>query len=60
MNHRVLNNGHGFIVSSFREIWPYAILGLGAVLTIAWIALLSWIPVRLLTSALLFVFGSVS
>jgi hypothetical protein len=60
MNLRVLSNGHIYVVSSFKEIWPYAILGLGGVLTIAWIVLLSWIPVRLLTSALSFVFSGMT
>ena len=60
MNYRVLSNGHTYIVSSFKEIWPYAILGLGGVLTVAWIVLLSWIPVRLLTSAFSYVFGSMT
>jgi hypothetical protein len=52
MNLRVLSNGHAYIVASFRDLWPYAILGLGGLLTIAWIVLLSWIPLRLITSAI--------
>lgn len=60
MNLRVLSNGHTYVVSSFKELWPYAILGLGGVLTVAWIVLLSWIPVRLLTSAFSYVFGGIT
>ena len=57
MNFRVLSNSHAYVVASFKELWPYAILGLGGLLTIAWIVLLSWIPVRLIASAISVVIG---
>ena len=60
MNLRVLSNGHAHVVASFRELCPYAILGLGGVLTIAWIVLLSWFPLRLITSAISFVIGGMN
>src|SRR5262249_25054802 len=60
MNLRVFSNSHVHVVTSFREFSPYAILGLGGVLTIAWIVLLSWIPVRLMTSAISIAIGELN
>ena len=60
MNFRILTNGHAYVVSSFKELWPYAILGLGGVLTVAWIVLLSWIPARLLAFAFSIVFAGMT
>jgi len=60
MNLRVLRDSHAYLVTSFKDVWPYAILGLGGLLTIAWIVLLSWIPVRLITSAISIFIGGMN
>ena len=43
--------------ASFAELWPYAILGLGGVLTVLWIGLIIWIPLRLITSVISIAIG---
>ena len=40
------------LLTSFRELWPYAILGLGGILTVLWAGLIIWIPLRLITSVI--------
>ena len=41
------------IATHFKARWPLAILGLGGVLTVLWLALIVWIPLRLIASAIL-------
>ena len=60
MNFRVLSESHACMVATVRELWPYAIIGLGGLLTIAWIILLTWFPLRLITSAISFVIGGMN
>ena len=43
------------LASSFKRHAPFAVLGLGGVLTIIWIVLIAWVPLQLLTSAISFV-----
>jgi hypothetical protein len=56
MKFRVLSLPHAArlqnLVSSFRKQGPFAILGLGGALTVLWIVLITWIPLRLITSAI--------
>jgi hypothetical protein len=40
------------IATHFRAQWPVAILSLGGVLTLLWVALIAWIPLRLIASAI--------
>jgi hypothetical protein len=42
------------LASSFKRHGPFAVLGLGGVLTLIWIVLIAWVPLRLLSSAILF------
>jgi hypothetical protein len=42
------------LASSFKRHGPFAVLGLGGVLTIVWIVLIAWGPLQLLTSAISF------
>jgi hypothetical protein len=42
------------LASSFKRHGPFAVLGLGGVLTLIWIVLVAWVPLQLLTSAISF------
>lgn len=42
------------IASSLKRHGPFAVLGLGGVLTLIWIVLIAWVPLQLLTSAISF------
>jgi len=46
--------------TSIKDLWPYAILGLGGVLTIAWVVFLTWIPLRLIASIISLVIGQMT
>jgi hypothetical protein len=35
---------------SVKKHWPVAILGAGLMLTVLWIALVSWIPMQIISS----------
>lgn len=37
-------------IVSLKKQWPVALVTIGLVLTIVWIVLVSWIPVRLVSS----------
>ena len=40
------------LFSALRKQIPFAIVGLGGILTLVWIALVAWIPLRLITSVI--------
>ncbi len=42
------------LASSLKRHGPFAVLGLGGVLTLIWIVLIAWVPVQLLTTAISF------
>ena len=42
------------LVSFFRKQGPIAVLGLGGILTVLWIILMTWIPLWLMASAISF------
>lgn len=56
MKRHVLSTGYATtlegVVTTFRKQGPFAILGLGGVLTIFWIVLLTSVPLRLIMSAI--------
>ena len=60
MNFRVLTSNPAHTLTSIKDLWPYAILGLGGVLTVAWVVFLTWIPVRLIASFISLVIGQMT
>lgn len=60
MNFQVLTNSPARTRTSIKDLWPYAILGLGGVLTIAWVVFLTWIPLRLIASFISLVIGEMT
>ena len=60
MNFQVLTNNPARTRTSIKDLWPYAILGLGGVLTIAWVVFLTWIPLRLIASFISLVIGEMT
>ncbi len=42
------------LASTLKRHAPFAVLGLGGVLTVMWIVLIAWAPLQLLTSAITF------